>query len=224
MKKFIYFFFLSSILLLNNCTPSIPNEKPKTISEELPYNQQVFYQIFPDIFDSLRVVSYGITIPPPPPPTMEYSKDSTEYNNTIHEYKEILKQIEADTAIPIIALKDTARYNIDEAKYYSLTKLDSSQKSFKIDMEKLLVQADTFQLVYLSEVTKDNSFKLKNKFRKRVKVRFFLSNVYFDSTKTYGFLDWSIVCGPLCGEGGRIFIQNINGKWVIVRITYEWVS
>ena len=224
MKKLVYFFFLSTILLLSSCTPSIPNEEPTTTSEELSYNQQVFYQIFPAIFDSLRVLSYGTTIRLPPPPPLEYYKDSIEYKNAINEYRELLKKIEEDTTIPIIAIYDTARYSIDAAKYYGSSKLDSSQKSFRIDLEKLSVHSDTFRLKYLSEVTKGNSFELKREYRKRVRIRLYLSSVYLDSDKLHGFLKWSLVCGRLCGSGGRIFIQKINGKWVIAETTCESVS
>jgi len=226
MKKFVYFFFLSTILLLSSCKPSIPNDEQSKISEELPYNQQVFYQVFPAIFDSLEVVNQLKEIPPPPPPALEYYKDSIEYNNAIYEYREMLKRIELDTMIPIIAIHDSVFYNDEQSKKYGLSKnkKTNSQKSFKIDMEKLFVQADTFQLAYLSEVTMENSFEIKSKFRKRVKVVFSLFSVHIDSTKTNGFLDWGISRGHLCGYGGKIFIQNINGRWVIVKITNEWVS
>ncbi len=222
MKKLVYFFFLSTILLLNSCTSSIPNEEPKTISEELPYNQQVFYQIFPAIFDSLNK-AHQVTIVPASP-RMEYYKDSNEYKKRISEYQDIIDEIALDTITHIIAICDTARYSIDEAKYYGSSKLDSLQKSFRIDLEKLSVHSDTFRLKYLSEVTKDNSFELKSEYKKRIRNRLHLSSVYLDGDKLYGFLKWSIVCGRLCGSGGRIFIQKINGKWVIVGITHESVS
>ena len=77
---------------------------------------------------------------------------------------------------------------------------------------------------YLSEVTKDNSFELKDEYRKRIRYRLHLSSVYLDGDKLNGYLKWSKVCGRLCGEGGKIFIQNINGKWIIVGITHESVS
>ena len=225
MKKFVYFFFLSTILLLSSCTSSIPNDEQPIIPEELPYNQQVFYQIFPAIFDSMEVINQlTITPVPPPPPSLEYYKDSNEYKKRLSEYQEIIEEIAIDTTIHIIAICDTARYSIDEAKYYGSTKLDSLQKSFRIDLEELSIHSDTFRLKYLSEVTKDNSFELKSEYKKRIRYRLHLSNVYLDGDKLYGFLKWSKACGRLCGEGGRIFIQNINGKWIIVRITHEWVS
>ncbi len=45
--------------------------------------------------------------------------------------------------------------------------MDSLQKSFRIDLEKLGIHSDTFRLMYLSEVIKDNSFELKREYRKR---------------------------------------------------------
>ncbi len=227
MKKFVYFFFVSTILLLSSCTSSIPNDEQPKVSEELPYNQQVFYQVFPAIFDTLKLAYHLKVVPPPPPPPrsdLKYYKDSNEYKKSLSEYQEIIEEISFDTTIHIIAICDTARYSIDEAKYYGSTKLDSLQKPFRIDLEKLSIQSDTFRLKYLSEVTKDNSFELKVEYRKQVRYRLHLSSVYLDSDKLYGYLKWSRVCGPLCGEGGRIFIQNINGKWKIVGITHEWVS
>lgn len=225
--KFYHLVFLFSILIVSSCTQSVPNSKQSDISDELPYSQQVFYQIFPAVFDSLGVASYIVPVPPPPIPGSQYFNDSLEYKKAINEYNEMIKRAEQNTAIPIIALNDTAYYSEEvPATYYGLSEKKKStlQKSFKIDIEKLLVQADTFQLVYLSKVAQKNSYKLKKNYRKRVKTRLTLSTVYFDSSKTSGFLEWSLSCGPLCGQGGRIFIQNINGKWVIVDIVITSVS
>ena len=226
MKKFVYFFFLSIILLLSSCASPTSNDAPTTVADELPYDQQVFYQIFPAIFDSLRVASYLVTPPPPSIPDYQYYNDSIEYKKAIYEHDELLKKIEQDTTDPIIAISDTAYYNKAQATYYGLSKKkkSTSQESFKIDIEKLLVQADTFQLVCFAKVPPNNSYKLNNKFKKRVKILLTLSTVYFDSNKTSGFLAWSLSCGPLCGQGGRIFIKNINGKWVVVNVVVTSVS
>ena len=52
----------------------------------------------------------------------------------------------------------------------------------------------------------------------------FFSRIVFDNTLKYGILSGGYMCGRLCGQGGWIFIERINNKWVVNRIEINEVS
>ena len=50
------------------------------------------------------------------------------------------------------------------------------------------------------------------------------SNIKFDVTKEYGFLNVSYYCGGKCGLGYKITIKKIDHKWVISKVEDTWIS
>jgi len=50
------------------------------------------------------------------------------------------------------------------------------------------------------------------------------SNIKFDVTKKYGFLNVSYICGGKCGLGYRVTIKKVDHKWVISKIEDTWIS
>ena len=50
------------------------------------------------------------------------------------------------------------------------------------------------------------------------------SRIIFNSDKTHGMLTCEYVCGGFCGNGYRVFIKQVNTKWVIDYIEYAWVA
>lgn len=40
-----------------------------------------------------------------------------------------------------------------------------------------------------------------------------LSEVAFDKTHRYAVMNFSFVCGGLCGHGGIVILQKVNGRW-----------
>ncbi len=50
------------------------------------------------------------------------------------------------------------------------------------------------------------------------------SRVGFNEEHNKAVLYFGTTCGPLCGGGNRVFLEKVNGKWVIIKTEGLWVS
>jgi len=106
-------------------------------------------------------------------------------------------------------------------KHFFFSKIDSSYLQFQNK------NLNTFKL-------ENNNFSSINilpsiELRRNIKMKEYYSFYYctipivsLDGKKA--FVQLTLVCSGLCGEGSEIFLQKINGKWKIVKIHSDWVS
>ena len=51
-----------------------------------------------------------------------------------------------------------------------------------------------------------------------------LSIPILSANNTKAYIELTLVCSGLCGEGYKIYLEKKNGKWIIVKRKLDWVS
>lgn len=219
MSKHLIYVICLSILILGNCAP---NEKSTSREPRM----QILYETIPTLFDSVFI---DITkTPPPPPPSLKMTKkDSLRYKKIYDDYL-AEKEQHSDTVLlaihdSIIKIDNPERlldqhFNVPTRIVWDSTEAYAS----KIDINKISLPK-RFILRSVSAFPKGRKI-WNGVYDYELAGVFFISNVEFDITRTYGIVKWGFVCGPLCGHGGYAFIVNKNGKWIIDQISTNWVS
>ncbi|WP_204347098.1 hypothetical protein [Psychroserpens algicola] len=223
--------------------------KEKKISKS-EFEQTVFYEIFPEIIDS---VYFDIRLLPPPPPPPNILKEKgydveADFNKAYDEYKqsdEFLEIIEKwRKKKDSINLDSTSIYLVLEDSIIGFSRADStelikyfnkqnivvdtidtgSKKDYRIDLKRLNVNNKKIRFKYRSDFPEGRKF-WKTKYDIQIAAKVGFSRILFDKTKSFGLLNVSYVMGTLNGEGIRIYIKkNSNGKWVIDKIKETWIS
>jgi len=219
MRKHLIYVICLSILIFGTCTPK---EKPTSQDPRM----QILYEIIPTLFDSVFI---DITKTPPPPitPLKMTKKDSLRYKKIYDDY---LAEKEQHSDTVLLAIQDSI-IKIDNPErllnqHFSVTTpivLDSTAaQADRIDMNKISLPK-RFVLRSVSAFPKGRKI-WNGVYDYELAGIFFISNVEFDITRTYGIVKWGFVCGPLCGHGGYAFIVSKNGKWIIDQISTNWAS
>lgn len=106
-------------------------------------------------------------------------------------------------------------------KFFFFSKLDSSYLQFQNkNSNKFKLKKDGF-----SELNMQPLSQLKKDLKTREYFGFYYCTipiVSLDGKKA--FLELTLVCSGLCGEGREIFLEKIKGKWKIVKFHLDWVS
>lgn len=200
---------------------------------ELEFEKEVFNEIFSELVDSTfydyRLLPLPKTIPSPPN-GVEISDSLNEEN--IKKHKRLLKEfeerkikIENDTTRIVLAIVDT----IFNLKQESFERFDIEFKNNFLEKRKYMVS--------LKELNPDKKFILKyySEFPKgrkiwRTEYPFHLgailsfSRIYFDTSKQNGILEVGVNYGVLNGNGFKIFIKKISGKWRVQKVQGTWIS
>lgn len=199
----------------------------------MEFEKEVFNEIFSELVDSTfydyRLLPLPKTIPSPPN-GVEISDSLNEEN--IKKHKRLLKEfeerkikIENDTTRIVLAIVDT----IFNLKQESFERFDIEFKNNFLEKRKYMVS--------LKELNPDKKFILKyySEFPKgrkiwRTEYPFHLgailsfSRIYFDTSKQNGILEVGVNYGVLNGNGFKIFIKKISGKWRVQKVQGTWIS
>ncbi|WP_417195297.1 hypothetical protein [Bizionia sp.] len=232
-KTKLLFSLISCIILLNfGCKNSTSTDLEETVY------QDIFPELVNKRFQDFRKMMAPLPAPPNPNDTIrrkytrEY-KDKEEMDLVFKQYRENhSKYLDTTNFVPLIVIvSDSVKgYSKNELKRYS--KLKNSQfietlefkPSFKLDLSKIKMPND-YILKYKSEYSEsleELRFKewekypnKENRHLHQFSGMLYLYQVYFNSDKTYGFLNVGFNCGKLCGCSFQVFVKKVDGKWVI---------
>ena len=221
-------------LIIGSCTNSDP------IIEE----QKVYSDIFPELIEKTFQDFRKSPVPPPPPysPDMTNKKLAREYKNK-EEMDEAFRQsmenhkIYLDTTdfAPLFVIvgdtvKGVTKKGLKKAfEEKGVTFIDTTEikQDRIIDLSNIKLSKD-YVLRYKSEdslsfdelvrIERTKYSTIDEKHLWQYSGILYLSRVYFNPTKDYGFLNVGFHCGKLCGCGYRVFIKKFDGKWTIDEI------
>ncbi len=181
----------------------------KEKQSQLSFEQNVFYDIAPEIID----FQYQEVRDIHPRLIQEFSTDNLNFNK-----KENLPFIVVGIADSIYELdksEDSKFLNHFETENIHL---DTSNTDKKIKLELSRIRSsDIFKFEKLSQIPTGPS-------RWKKTADFFLagitsfSRIRFDNERKYGFLICSLTCGQQCGVHSRVYIKELNDEWVIDEI------
>lgn len=219
MSKHLICIICLSVLILGNYSL-----KEKEISKES--KMQMLYDLMPTLFDSV-FIDIGLAPPPPPPPWEMTKNDSILYKKIYEDY--LVKQEQrSDTLLLVIQdslLKIDNPIELIKKNYNitaTLTLDPDNSGTNKIDFDKILLPKRF--ILRPSSIFPSGTKIWESNYDYELAGIYYVSNVEFDSTKTYGIIKWGFMCGRLCGHGGYAFIINKEGKWIIDRISIDWIS
>lgn len=227
MKRII---ILSLLIIITSCDLQ---------KSELEFEKEVFSEIFLELIDStfydFRTLQPPLTLPPLPN-GMVISESQMKENIRIHkehlaEFQKRKIKIEKDTARIVLAIVDT----IFVSKKINRKKLRGHFEN--IEFENDTLKNNIEYKINLSQFKNNEKyiFKYRSDFPKgreiwRTEYPFYFgavisfSRISFDKNKKNGVLESGITFGRLDGNGFRIFIKKVNGKWKIQKIEGTWIS
>jgi len=202
--------------------------------DKLAFEQQVAYEIFPALIDSLH---RDIRVFPPAFPA-NYDKqgnyigfDSVAAEKNMKDYKERKIKFYNDSLKLIIAISDSTNLLDENEKkkfldYYENIELDTSNIAFRYKIKIDSLHADKkLKFKYLSEFPKGiNIWSNKNDYNFFLNGATSFSRIQFDKTLSYGVMTSGYTIASLSGYGVLVYIKKINGKWVIDKIESTWIS
>ena len=204
-------------------------------NNEADFEQTVMKEIFPSLLDSMYVeIVFSIR-----PPRIAEVLDSVTGRKELkpvekgeldkNGIRSELMKFKRDSIYTIIVLKDSI---------HSLSKgdLGAFRSKHSISNDSLSVQyLDKSYITPLKNLLVSNCFRLQMAsfykpptkdslmFVRELKEISF-SRIIFNSDKTFGMLTCEYVCGGLCGNGYRVYIKKLNGKWEIDNIEHSWIA
>jgi hypothetical protein len=227
LNKLIIFFLLSIILGCNSQ------------KNELEFEKEVFNEIFLELIDStfydFRTMQPPLVLPPLPNGIV-ISESQKKENIRIHEeylaeFEKRKIKIEKDTARIVLAIIDTI-FTLDKIEVEKLSEHfeniefgnDTFKKNtkYKINLSKFK-NNEKYIFKYRSDFPKGRElWSSEYPFYFGAVISF--SRIYFDNNKKFGILEGGITFGRLDGNGIRVFIKKISGKWKIDKIEGTWIS
>ncbi|MEH6705384.1 MAG: hypothetical protein V7691_11355 [Galbibacter orientalis] len=234
---------LFSVILLN-C------EQQKELSN-VEFEQQVFYELFPELSDRMYQDLRLFPTPPPPSPdylqekgfdaksdyhkALENWKKSDDYRKRQNAWDKRKDSINNDATSIYIVFPDSIN-RFEREDMYELISHFNDQKlivdskdfelkdGFQVDFDKLKSNNSKLRFKPMSEFPKGRElWTTKYDFNFGGSLSF--SRILFDKTKSFGVLNAGFVKGRLNGSGYRIFIKkDENGIWIINKIKGTWVS
>ena len=227
MNRLIIIFLLSIILGCNSQ------------KNELEFEKKVFNEIFLELIDStfydFRTLQPPLTIAPPPNGII-ISENQKKENLRIHkeylaEFEKRKIKIENDTARIVLAIVDT----IFKSSKINREKLSARFENIEFGSDTL--EKNIEYKINLSRFKNNEKyiFKYHSEFPKgrkiwRTEYPFYFgavisfSRIYFDENKKFGIFEGGTTFERLNGNGFRIFIKKISGKWRIDKIEGTWIS
>jgi len=241
---------LESIIIVIILTLILWSCNKEKLFSKSEFEQAVFYEVFPEILDSVYF-DVRLLPPPLPPPNIlkekgydvesDYNKayidwkKSDEFIKTQNKWKKKRDSIKLDTTSIYLIVQDSvigfSRVDSIELKKHFREKniiVDTigtkSNKNFRIDITELNTNNNKIKFIYRSAFPEEHKFwRKKHDIFIASKIGF--NRILFDKNRSYGVLNFGYVMGILNGEGFRVFIKkNSKGKWVIDKIKGTWIS
>jgi hypothetical protein len=201
---------------------------------ELEFEKEVFNEIFSELVDStfydFRLLPPPKTLPPPPNGTIisdSLNKENIKrHKKFLEEFEKRKIKIEKDTSRIVLAIVDTI-FTLNQENFERLDekfKNDSLEKKteYKLNLSEFK-NNKKFIFKYYSEFPKGRKiWRTEYPFHLGAVLSF--SRIYFDNSKKNGILEGGVNYGILNGNGFKIFIQRVSGKWRIQKIEGTWIS
>jgi hypothetical protein len=235
MKKLLKTTFLLSFLILfTNC-----EKKYEKNVDEVEFEKNVLTEVFPKIVDSICVDSRKMD----PPPRfgiatwkngniikVDTSKAPNKERIAYHNWKKEQNRVDNDTSKIIIGF-DPYLLNYGNLRTDGNRKLlNSNYSNFKFDYSKVELNRN-FKIKSVSEFPKAEILMLYDRvllYEQKYDFVFSgfleISRIKFNKNKKSGVLEGSFAYCGRCGQGYRIYIKEINGKWIIVKMEDTWIS
>lgn len=106
-------------------------------------------------------------------------------------------------------------------KHFFFSQLDSSYLKFQNkNLSSFKLEKNIFEKINIASFT-----QLNQDVNAKEYFSFYYSTIPIVSLNgKRAFVQLTLVCSGLCGEGYDIFLEKINGKWKIVKFKRDWVS
>lgn len=233
--KNVYFSKLL-ILLLGVTFISCDQRKNSNCTE---FEQDVFYEIFPAVIDSL-FMDRRLMPPAPPPPGLsneefEQWMQSEEHAESLKDWFRKRDSLKQDLTLIYFAVSDSVvgANNLDPQSLIDVySNIEPTiqpsectyENNFKINLSKLRSINPKLRFKYRSEFPDGRAFwRADYDFFVGAKIGF--SRMLFDRSRSYGMLTAGFNYGIHNGYGYRIFIRkNKNEQWIIDEIKRIWIS
>jgi hypothetical protein len=239
---------LTSIFVLSILTFFFWNCKEEKVINETEFEQNVFYEIFPTILDSIYYDKR--LIPPPPPPPDFFQKE--EYKNNIDKgiqdykqtdkFKSDIKKWErkkdslerGKSSIYLVVSDSISGFEKEDLKklieHFKIQNVSPNSmdieldKNYEIDLNRLKSNNQKIKFKYRSEFPNGREF-WRTEYDYFIAANIGFSRIMFDKTKNHGVLNGGYTMGILNGSGFKIFIKkNKSGNWIIDKIEGTWIS
>ncbi|MDB9961145.1 hypothetical protein OAD62_03535 [Oceanihabitans sp.] len=232
MKKSLsqFILLLTILLVFTSCN------RQESFSHS-DFEQNVFYQIFPSLVDSIHFDRRFLP-PPPPPPIKDKNGnvtqlDSTRFKRAMQSWEIRQEKVSNDTTSTYIMVQDSVLFYANDnfedlIDHFQNDKLISdtlySEANYKIDLTKLKINSANKKFKYLSSIPKKEPiWKLKSDFYIAATMSF--TRIQFDKSKSFGVLNASHSIGDLNGFGVIVFIKKDKyGIWIIDKISGTWIA
>jgi hypothetical protein len=141
--------------------------------------------------------------------------ETTSYNNLVDDSQPEWKHAEAFHKMVKEGMPEAESQTLDN--YLLRNKASEQLKVWNLDVN--------YALVSKSELPNDDHFWVRyyEKFPKSSRLISF-SNVGFNNQHDQAFVYVDQVCGGLCGGGGYVLLQKVNGKWEISKDMVLFIS
>ena len=200
----------------------------------MEFEQNVLYEIFPAIVDSIH---YDKRLIPPPP---DFNVGEHETINSDSIYKEALEAWEEQTqlvlsdtgTIYIVVFDSVSGYEKSDSselidhfnKHDIITSWQYLSQNFQIDLSKLRTIKPNIKFKYRSDFPEGRAF-WHSRHNLFIAGTFFFSRILFDRTRNFGVMNVGHSVGYLNGSGHRVFIRKDNkGRWIIDKVVETWIS
>ena len=195
--------------------------------EQLKFEKQVAYEVFPQLMDSIHSDSrIEFQIPPPPTENEQKPTGTIPLREIYKDLEKQEKELYKDTVKLVTAIVDSTLIVSKEAKLALINHFDLKEKSlntsnndskYRIDINQL--KADQkIRLIYRSELPEGYKiWKTDYEFYLNSVISF--SRIQFDKTLSYGVMNFNYQSGRLSGGRFRIFIKKVDDKWLI-----DWID
>ena len=242
MKKLTTILFAIFVITLFSSNVVHRNEQPQG-----NYGEEVFYEIFPTLLDSIHTDRR--LIPPPPPEYFQFMdsigrkieiterfekwEKSAQYRKWLENWEKKKDSIERDTTKIYLTIPDSTEGTeendlgelIEHFGHHNIS-TDSFivSDTFKVDLSKLKTNQRKVRFIYHSQLPGDGNF-WRNDYGKYIAASISFTKIIFDKSKSFGVLNAGYVMAPLNGYGIRIFIKkNEKGEWVVDEVKGTWIS
>ena len=200
--------------------------------DHLKFEKQVAYEVFPQLMDSLHQ-DFRVRLLPPEFIVNEDGKevlDTLAAKRAYEKFDRDKKRFYNDTVKLVTAIEDStilikdAKYLLTDHFSNQNIKLDSTDISFRYKIQLSKLKAD-----------KKIVFKYRSEFPEGIKIwrtnydfhfnsLFLLSRIQFDQTHKYGVFIVGHATSILSGGSYRVFIKNVEGKWIIDELDLFQIS
>lgn len=202
---------LLGLLLFINC---------KKESEFL--GQEVFYEVFPSVFDSIYI-DRNLVLPLPPYRNREEKIEYDKYTNEIEKYK-------TDTSQRYVLI-DLNRCHFpiyNEKKIRKFLHLKKEDTIFNKNEETISIDRlkNNKKIVFKNykEVSKEKYLIWENEISKYIVGAVSFSNIIFDKNHKRGYFQCSYSAGVRASQGFNVYIVKEKNKWKVYKIEVAWIS